>query len=669
MRDPRDPLGLRDTPGATSAAVIADLVCRFGALTSDPNVAAVASDVAASLRREPAVAPDALERVTVAFGLSPFERDVLVLSGVPEEHEALAHLARVLHPRGEPFVSFAAVAATLDLDANGRRHLRAALDAGPLRRHRIVTVDGPGPLPERAVRLAPGLWSVLRGHDHWPDGLEPRPTALPPAPGLEAHGLDVALSGGPHVVVVTGTGTRSADELATIVASTAATAGAPIVAMAAEDLTDERQHLFTLHCAARGACPVLVGRPSAPPLPEHRGPVVVCAADAVGVPLDDRPVVLVDLGERSLGESVRMWQALAPELDGAADRLASLLRIDHVRAGRALADARATEDAGGQGVSVGAIVRHARRRAGADLPPAVRLVRATARWDRLVTTPGNHALLASLVDRVRGQARVLHEWGFDTCAARGVRALFSGPPGTGKTLSAHIVAAALDLDLLAVDLSVLVSKWLGETEKHISEVFAAAERSHAVLFFDEADAIFGRRTDGHDEQSRWANLETAHLLACIDEFDGLVVLATNLRGNVDDAFVRRLDVVVEFEEPGPDEREQLWRGHLPARAPVDDDVDLRLLADVYEITGGLIRNAALSAAFQAAARDDAIDQRSLLDAIESEYQKAGRSFPGIPRRNRAGDLRARSVPAGVLAGDRAPNVEAPSPAAVVPGGA
>ena len=214
---------------------------------------------------------------------------------------------------------------------------------------------------------------------------------------------------------------------------------------------------------------------------------------------------------------------------------------------------------------------------------------------------------------------------------RGARALFVGPPGTGKTLSAEIIAAELGLDLLTVDLSALVSKWLGETEKNIGQVFDAAERCQAVLFFDEADAIFGRRTDSGDAQARWANLETAYLLSRIDDFEGLVVLATNLRGNIDEAFTRRLDVVVEFDEPGPPERERLWHAHLPAAAPIGDDVDVAQLAELYPVAGGVIRNAAIAAAFQAAEHGGAIDQAGLVEAVRREYQKSGRSFPGTPR--------------------------------------
>src|SRR5262249_46117612 len=172
--------------------------------------------------------------------------------------------------------------------------------------------------------------------------------------------------------------------------------------------------------------------------------------------------------------------------------------------------------------------------------------------------------------RLRHQDRVLAEWGFlaGRPGARGVRMLFAGPSGTGKTLSAEVLAHALGVDLLLVDLSRVVSKWIGETEKHLADIFESAERTHAVLFFDEADALFGERTEVRDAHDRYANLETAFLLSRLERFEGLAVLATNLRHHVDQAFTRRLEYIVEFTEPDEGERAELWRSHLPPHAPV-----------------------------------------------------------------------------------------------------
>jgi SpoVK/Ycf46/Vps4 family AAA+-type ATPase len=228
--------------------------------------------------------------------------------------------------------------------------------------------------------------------------------------------------------------------------------------------------------------------------------------------------------------------------------------------------------------------------------------------------------LREALARVRHQARVIDDWGFldDRPGARGVRMLFAGPPGTGKTLSAEVLAHSLATDLLVVDLARLVSKWIGETEKNLAEVFEAAERSRAVLLFDEADALFGKRTEVSDAHDRYANLETAYLLARLERFEGLAILSTNLRQNLDSAFTRRLEFILDFDPPGRAERLALWRCHLPAEAPLAGDVDLDELAAGFPLVGGLIRNAAVAAAFLAAAEDRSITLLHLVHSIRSE---------------------------------------------------
>ncbi len=256
----------------------------------------------------------------------------------------------------------------------------------------------------------------------------------------------------------------------------------------------------------------------------------------------------------------------------------------------------------------------------------------TATWDDLVLPEDRLARLHEAVDRVRHQVRVLDEWGFlaGRPGARGVRMLLAGPPGTGKTLSAEVLASALGVELLVADVSRLVSKWIGETEKNLARVFDAAEEAQAVLLFDEADALFARRTEVVDANSRYANLETAYLLARMERFEGLTVLSTNLRRNVDTAFLRRIEFVVEYEEPGIEERRALWACHLPDGAPLADDVDLDQLARLYPLVGGHVRNAAVAAGFLAAASDAPVCQEHLVRAIRHEYAKAGRAFPGAP---------------------------------------
>jgi len=205
-----------------------------------------------------------------------------------------------------------------------------------------------------------------------------------------------------------------------------------------------------------------------------------------------------------------------------------------------------------------------------------------------------------------------------------VTALFAGDPGTGKTMSAEVVASELGLDLYVIDLSSVVDKYIGETEKNLDRIFGEADRINGVLLFDEADALFGQRSEVHDARDRYANVEIAYLLQRMEQFDGLAILTTNLRANIDEAFLRRLDAVVDFPMPENAERLSIWRLHLPSRVPVDADVDLAFMADRFELAGGHIRNICLTAAYFAAERDDAIHMIDIIEATEREYGKLGR---------------------------------------------
>lgn len=254
-------------------------------------------------------------------------------------------------------------------------------------------------------------------------------------------------------------------------------------------------------------------------------------------------------------------------------------------------------------------------------------------WARLIVPAEAAWQLRDAVTRLEHQATVLDDWGLreHARASRGARLLFTGPPGTGKSLAAEAVATAAGTDMLVVDASQVVSKWIGETEKNLAAAFDVAERTQAVLFIDEADALFGARTEISDAHDRYANLETAYLLQRLDHFDGLAVLATNLRHNIDPAFIRRVDFVVEFPLPDPAGRADLWSLHLPD-AVLHADVDIGALARLYPIPGGWIRNAAIAAAFLAAAAADLIRQQHLVAAVRREYAKSALPFPGEPLR-------------------------------------
>ncbi len=205
--------------------------------------------------------------------------------------------------------------------------------------------------------------------------------------------------------------------------------------------------------------------------------------------------------------------------------------------------------------------------------------------------------------------------------------LFAGDSGTGKTLSAEVVAAELGLDLYVVRLSSVVDKYVGETEKNLERVFSEADRTDAVLLFDEADAVFGKRSEVKDAHDRYANMESAYLLQRLESFDGIALLTTNLRANIDEAFTRRLDLVVDFPFPDADQRLALWR-HSLSRVPCADDVDARQVARDFELAGGSIRSAVVTAAYAAADRGGPVTTADLLEGARREYRKAGRLVPG-----------------------------------------
>jgi SpoVK/Ycf46/Vps4 family AAA+-type ATPase len=239
--------------------------------------------------------------------------------------------------------------------------------------------------------------------------------------------------------------------------------------------------------------------------------------------------------------------------------------------------------------------------------------------DELRLLPGRYRTR----DVVRDQWQIGHRTG----GGRGITCLFAGPSGTGKTLAAEAVAHALGVELFVIDLSQIVDKYIGETEKNLERVFSEAEGVNGVLLFDEADALFGKRTDVRSSHDRHANVEVAYLLQRMERYDGVAVLTTNLRGNIDEAFTRRLDVVCGFVEPGVSERLALWERHLPPVLPQAEDVDLSALAAHFPISGGIIRNVAVTAAHAAAATGMPVSQRMLVEATRREYTKIGRLFP------------------------------------------
>ncbi len=364
------------------------------------------------------------------------------------------------------------------------------------------------------------------------------------------------------------------------------------------------------------------------------GPLVATAGRAEGRPLHfDRGVVLVHLDLPEESDRAAMWarglgrDAPAELLTWSAARYSlspgRILRASE--AARALGAARSSD--GDSPTATRADIHHAvRSTLDGKLSKLGMRVTWRQRWEDVVL-PGDTMLeVRELIARVKHRRQVHEDWGFAAKVAKGlgISALFSGPPGTGKTMVAGLIAGELGLDLYQVDLSRIVSKWVGETEKNLSELFDAAEAGHAILLFDEADSLFAKRTQVSSSVDRYANLEVNYLLQRMESFRGMSILTTNHDAAIDDAFRRRLSCRIDFPTPESEERELLWRALLPDVAMSDEEPDLRRLANKYQMSGGHIRNAVLRAAFLAADEGARIEMRHLVHAANLEYAAVGK---------------------------------------------
>lgn len=359
-----------------------------------------------------------------------------------------------------------------------------------------------------------------------------------------------------------------------------------------------------------------------------------------GTALAVQPIVFDVL---SVAESCACWTS---ELAGhglalekpALELIASRFRLTAGQIRTALAGALLNSSwrgahLGAEGVSAPAaslddLCAAARAQCGHELGRLANKIEPRYGWDDIILPADQMLHLREICTQAEYRNVVYGDWGFDQklSLGKGLNVLFCGPPGTGKTMGAEVMARQLRLDLYRIDLSQVVSKYIGESEKNLDKIFTAAENSNAILFFDEADALFGKRSEVRDSHDRYANIEISYLLQKMEEYQGISILATNLRQNLDDAFMRRLQAVVEFPFPDEEYRTRIWKNIFPREAPLDPEVNFAVLAHEVRLAGGNIKNMALSAAFYAAAEGGMIRMEHLIQAAHREHQKIGRSW-------------------------------------------
>ena len=579
-------------------------------------------------------APAAIDVVTEAFGLSAFERAVLLLcAGVEMDAQFADACARA---SARAHATFGLALAKLD-----EPHWSALTLARPLRRWRLVEVDAGPTLTTAPLRIDERVLHFLAGINMMDARLAPLLLRRPPPRLMAADQQALAEKIGaalarphvsPPVIHLAGDDPEGAEDVAMVAA---AGIGLQLHLVRGEDVPVSAAELDSFAClwereAALSSAALLVQCGDAAIAPH-----VLALAERLAVPLMVAAREPLRLRRRSLAyevrkpdaaEQKRLWQAAlgasAGAMNGALDGVASHFRLS----ARAIAS---TSAAVGERIASGEPAQSAvwnacrvggRRR----LDDLAQRIPPHACWDDLVLPAPQLAALRQIAAQVRKRTRVYEDWGFGRRNMRGlgVTALFSGGSGTGKTLAAEVLASELSLDLYRIDLSSVVNKYIGETEKNLRRVFDAAEDSGAILLFDEADALFGKRSDVKDSHDRYANIEVSYLLQRMEAYRGLAMLTTNLKSALDTAFQRRLRFIVNFPFPDAEQREAIWRRSIPPPAPISD-LDYRKLARL-SVAGGSVRNIALNAAFLAADAGEPLAMRHMLAAAQVESAKLER---------------------------------------------
>jgi hypothetical protein len=613
-------------------------------------LAAALARVKAMLAREPGAPlppePDAigfggllpaLERIARGFGLSRFERDLLVLcAGGDLDAEVAALCARAAGDPARAYPTFSLALATLP-----EAHWSALSPDAPLRRWRLIELaEGPA-LTAAPLRIDERVLHCLAGVRQFDERLAALLEVLPPADpaSLVPSQAEVATQAAAAWQANAATLVQllgDAADCRPVAAAAAAMLGLRIALLPVALLPPAPAELDGLlrlwqREAVLSAPAVLMLDDEAPGTDGHAvtrvlqrlaGPLLLRAREPR--PVAPRESVALEVAHPRPDEQEAAWRAALGDAAPAtlAGELAAQFNLSLPSIRTIVAGARAPE------ASAEPLARHVwrlcRARLRTRLDGLAQHIGSHVGWSDLVLPEAQTQTLHTIAAQLRQRARVHEEWGFAAKGRRGlgISALFAGPSGTGKTLAAEVLAGELQLDLYRIDLAAVMSKYIGETEKNLRRVFDAAEESGAVLLFDEADALFGKRSEVKDSHDRYANIEVSYLLQRMEAYRGLAILTTNMKSALDPAFLRRLRFVVTFPFPDQAQRAAIWRQVFPAATPLDG-VDAERLA-LLRLSGGAIRNIAMSAAFLAADRGEPVRMTHLLAATRSEYAKLER---------------------------------------------
>jgi hypothetical protein len=592
---------------------------------------------------------DRCDLLARSFGLDPLDLAILLVALAPEVDRRFEGLYAYLNDDvtcRRPTVGLCLELCGTSL-ATPRARFRFRADA-PLRRHRLLDVDDERPFASRILRVPDRVVDHLLGANLCDPAVEP--LVLPPLVVLPPYAALVEAAVGRGVDLLYLRSPRGPVDHAGA-GGALATLGFSVVQVDLSRIGAHHDEVELSGSIAREAGlrqSALVAGPidtlaerdprAIHALSSAPGPVVLLGSGAWEPAWSDAPPLIVDVDTTDFAAAAQVWREVLGDPDqtgpdghggDAPDDLLAATATFQLTPHQVLRAAQtAMAHAAGRGgeVDADALKAGARAQNGGGLEALARRVAPRADVDDLVLAEPALGQVLETATRARLRHRVVGEWQMRGVGSRGngITALFAGASGTGKTLAAEVIAGSLGLDLYVVDLSSVVNKYIGETEKNLERIFSGAQGLNGVLFFDEADALFGKRSavsDGHD---RYANIEVAFLLQRMEQFDGISVLATNLTANLDDAFARRIDVRVVFPQPEAPERRRLWARHLPPSLPLSDDVDLDFLATAFRLAGGDIRNVTLAAAYDAASRDEWVAMAHLVRATAREYRKLGR---------------------------------------------